>query len=140
MKSHSARDKEFMRVFAQKLSDARKKAKEQDGISYGEFAGKLGVTRAGISKYLNEKNVPSLDILERAKQLGVEVKYGDLNVGVIKRRAKQNPGSPEAQMLLPLAIENLTDQNVHVEVSRRKPNGIELSVTISFSRKLAGQS
>jgi transcriptional regulator with XRE-family HTH domain len=137
MKKHSPRDKAFMRVFAEKLRKARENAKRVDGVSYEEFAKKLGVTRAGIHKYFNEENVPSLDILERAKALGVEVKYGDLDVGLIKARAKRDNSSPEAQMILPLAIENLTDQNVTVEVGSRKPNAIELSVTIKFESKRA---
>lgn len=133
MKRHSARDKEFMRVFAEKLRDARDKAKKQ-GTNYEQFAHKLGVTRAGLHKYLNEKNVPSLDILERAKALGVEVRYGDLNVDLIKKRAGKDPNSSEAQMLLPLALDNLTDRNISVELAAKKPNAIELNVTIKFAK------
>ena len=132
MKKHSPRDRAFMKAFAEKLLKARENAKRVDGTSYEEFATKLGVTRAGIHKYFNEENVPSLDILERAKVLGVEVRYGDLDVRLIKARAKRDNTSPEAQMMLPLAIESLTDQNVTVEVGSRKPNAIELSVTIKF--------
>ncbi len=135
MKKHSPRDKAFMKVFADKLLKARETAKKIDGVSYEEFAQRLGVTRAGIHKYFNEENVPSLDILERAKALGVEVKYGDLDAGLIKTRAKKDNASPEAQMILPLAIENLTDQNITVEVGRKKPNAIELNVTIKFASK-----
>jgi transcriptional regulator with XRE-family HTH domain len=137
MKKHSPRDIAFMKVFAEKLLKARENAKRVHGVSYEQFAEKLGVTRAGIHKYFNEKNVPSLDILERAKALGVEVKYGDLDVGLIKTRARKENTSPEAQMILPLAIENLTDQNVTVEVGPRKPNAIELNVTIKFEQKRA---
>ena len=135
MKKHSPRDIAFMKVFADKLLKARENAKRVDGVSYERFAQKLGVTRAGIHKYFNEENVPSLDILERAKALGVEVKYGELDVGLIKARAKRDDSSPEAQMILPLAIENLTDQNVTIEVGSRKPNAIELNVTIKFEPK-----
>lgn len=97
----------------------------------------LGVTRAGLHKYLHEKNVPSLDILEKARALGVEVGYGDLNVNLIKKRAKKDRNSAEAQMILPLVLENLTDQNISVELGDKKPNAIELNVTIRFSRKSA---
>ncbi len=137
MKKHSPRDTAFMKVFAEKLRKAREDAKKLEGVSYEEFAHKLGVTRAGIHKYFNEENVPSLDILERAKTLGVEVKYGELDVGLITARAKRDDKSPEAQMLLPLAIESLTDQNVTIEVGSRKPNAIELNVTIRFEPKRA---
>jgi transcriptional regulator with XRE-family HTH domain len=137
MKKHSLRDKAFMKVFAEKLLKARENAKKIEGVSYEEFARKLGVTRSGIHKYFNERNVPSLDILERAKALGVEVKYGELDVDLIRTRAKKDDTSPEAQMLLPLAIENLTDQNVTIEVGARKPNAIELNVTIKFAPKRA---
>jgi hypothetical protein len=95
---------------------------------------RLGVTRAGLYKYLNQENVPSLDILERAKALGIEVKYGDLDPDLIRARAKKDTASPEAQMLLPLAIQGLTDQNITVEVGPREPNAIALNVTIKFSQ------
>jgi hypothetical protein len=38
-------------------------------------------------------------------------------------------------MILPLAIENLSDRNVTVEVGRRKPSAVELNVTIKFASK-----
>jgi transcriptional regulator with XRE-family HTH domain len=135
MKPHSPRDKAFMKVFAKKLHDAREEAKRKDGLSYEQFAEKLGVTRAGLHKYLNEQSVPSLDTLERARAMGVEVRYGDLAVDLIKKRAKEDDTSAEAQMILPLALANLTDQNVSVEVAGKKPNAIELNVKITFSQK-----
>jgi transcriptional regulator with XRE-family HTH domain len=137
MKKHSHVDKAFMSSFAAKLSGARDRAKRIDGVSFEKFAELLGVTRAGLHKYLKEKSVPSLDVLERARRLGVEVKYGELNIEMIKRRAKKDPASPEAQMILPLALENLTDQNISIELAPKKPNAIELNVTIRFSRKNA---
>ncbi|MFZ0770276.1 MAG: helix-turn-helix transcriptional regulator [Candidatus Sulfotelmatobacter sp.] len=137
MKKHSLLDKAFMHSFAAKLFHARDRAKRIDGVSFEKFAELLGVTRAGLHKYLKEKSVPSLDVLERARSLGVEVKYGELNVDMIKRRAKKDPASPEAQMILPLALENLTDQNISVELAPKKPNAIELNVTIRFSKKNA---
>jgi len=137
MKRHLPRDKAFMRVFAEKLRQARKKAKDEDNVSYEEFAQRLGVTRAGIHKYLNEENVPSLGILERAKALGVEVKYGDLDVNLIKKRGKDDPTSSEAQMLLPLVLDGLTDQDVTVELGGKKQNALELNVTITFARRKA---
>jgi transcriptional regulator with XRE-family HTH domain len=137
MKKHSPIDKAFMKAFAEKLVKARDKAKRVDGTSFERFAELLGVTRAGFHKYLKEKSVPSLDVLERARRLGVEVKYGELDVDLIKKRAKKDAASPEAQMILPLALENLTDQNISVELAPRKPNSIELNVTIRFSQKHA---
>lgn len=126
-----------MKSFADKLAKARDKAKKNDGTSSEKFAELLGVTRAGLHKYLKEKSVPSLDVLERARRLGVEVKYGELNVDLIQKRSKKDAASPEAQMILPLALENLTDQNISVELAPKKPNAIELNVTIRFSQKQA---
>lgn len=137
MKRHSARDTAFKKVFAEKLRQARDEAKRERGISAEKFAQELGVTRAALYKYLNEENVPGLDILERAKVLGVEVKYGELDLDLIRARAKKDTTSPEAQMLLPIAIQGLTDQNITVEVGPRKPNAIALNVTIQFSPKAA---
>jgi len=137
MKRHSPVDKAFLKKFAEELLKARDNAKAADGRSFAEFAEMLGVTRAGLHKYLKEKSIPSLDVLERARMLGVDVKYGDLDVSLIKKRAKKDRNSPEAQMMLPLALESLTDQNITVEVGHRKPNALELNVTIKFSRKRA---
>ncbi len=137
MKKHSPVDIAFMRSFAEKLSKARDKAKKDDGTSFERFAKLLGVTRAGLHKYLKEKSVPSLDVLERARNLGVEVKYGELDIHMIRNRARKDAASPEAQMILPLALENLTDQNISIELAPKKPNSIELNVTIRFAQKRA---
>ena len=73
---------------------ARRETKpRKHGTSSEKFAQELGVTRAGLYKYLNQENVPSLDILERAKVLGVEVKCGDLDLDLIKARAKKDATS-----------------------------------------------
>lgn len=136
MKSHSPRDKAFMKAFAEKLRQRREKAKKFENVSYEEFANKLGLTRAGVLKYLNQENVPSPQMLEKVQsEWGVQVGYGDLDVNLIKKRAKRDKTSSEAQMLLPIALENLTDQNISVELSGKKPNAIELNVTIRFSEK-----
>jgi predicted transcriptional regulator len=137
MKRHSPADKAFLKKFAEELVKARDKTKAADGASFAEFSEMLGITRAGLHKYLKEKSVPSLDVLERARMLGLEVKYGDLDVSLIKKRAKKDRNSPEAQMMLPLALESLTDQNITVQVGPRKPNAIELNVTIKFSQTRA---
>ncbi len=141
MKSHSPRDKAFMNVFAQKLRDRREKAKESENVSYEEFARKLGLTRAGLLKYLKEQNVPSPQMLETIYRVwGVQVGYGELDTRLIKSRARRNKESSEAQMLLPFAIENLTNENITVELTRKRPSGIELNLSIFFRRgKLAAE-
>ena len=135
MKSHSPRDIAFLEVFAGKLGKAREAKKKAGELSYAQFAEKLGVTRAGLHKYLHGKNMPSLDVLERARALGVEVQYGELNVNLIKKRARKSNASAEAQMLLPLVLESLSQKDIAVELGPRKPNSIEVSLTIHFSPK-----
>lgn len=138
MKRHSPRDKAFLKVFADKLRKRRQEAKQEENVSYEAFANSLGITRAGFNKYLNEKSVPTLAVLEKARsEWGIEVKYGELDIDLIKRRAKKDDESPEAQMILPLALEKLTDQNITVEVGPKKPNAIELNVTIRFPQRRA---
>lgn|SRR5438552_675675 len=133
MKKHSPRDKAFMKSFAEKLRKRREKAKQSEGVTYEEFAKKLGLTRAGLLKYLKEENVPSPQMLETVFRVwGVQVGYGDLDMKLIKERAKRNRQSSEAQMLLPLAIESLTDQNITVELTEKKPSAIELNLKILF--------
>lgn len=135
MKRHSPRDKAFMKVFADKLRARREKAKREDKVPYEEFAKRVGLTRAGLLKYLNEENVPSPQVLETVYRVwGVQVGYGDLDLNLIKTRAKQNKRSSEAQMLLPLAIEGLTSQNITVELAEKKSSSIELNLKIAFKR------
>jgi transcriptional regulator with XRE-family HTH domain len=135
MKPHSPRDKAFMKAFARKLRQRRDKAKHSEGVSYEEFAKRLGLTRAGVLKYLNEENVPSPQMLEKIHSVwGVQVGYGELDITLIKERAKRNKKSAEAQMLLPFAIENLSDENIVVELAQKKPSSIELNLRILFKR------
>src|SRR5689334_8921595 len=113
MKRHTQRDRAFMKVFAEKLRARREKAKREEDVSYEEFANRVGLTRAGLLKYLNEENVPSPQVLEIIHRIwGVQVGYGDLDLALIKTGAKQNKRSSEAQMLLPLAIEDLTKRDI----------------------------
>ena len=56
---------------------------------------------------------------------------------MIKKRAQKDAASPEAHMILPLALEHLTDQNTIVELAPKKPNAMQLNVTIRFSQKHA---
>jgi len=124
-----------MEAFAKKLRARRKKAKDEENVSYEEFAKRVGLTRAGLLKYLNEENVPSPQMLEVVYRVwGVQVGYGDLDVSLIKTRAKQNKNSSEAQMLLPLAIDELTDRNITVELAKKQSSSIELNVKIAFRR------
>lgn len=136
MKRHSPRDKAFMKAFADKLRARRQQAKDEENVPYEEFAKRVGLTRAGLLKYLNEENVPSPQVLETIYRVwGVQVGYGDLDLALINTRAKQNKRSDEAQMLLPLAIEDLTSQNVSVELTKKRSSSIELNLKIAFKRK-----
>lgn len=124
-----------MKAFAEKLRQRREKAKSSEGVSYEEFARKLGLTRAGVLKYLNEENVPSPQMLERVLSVwGVQVGYGDLDLKLTKKRGGREKASGQGQMLLPFAIENLTNQNVSVELANKKPSSIELNLKITFKR------
>ena len=135
MKRHTQRDRAFMKVFAEKLRARRKKAKREEDVSYEEFANRVGLTRAGLLKYLNEENVPSPQVLEIIHRIwGVQVGYGDLDLALIKTGAKQNKRSSEAQMLLPLAIEDLTKRDITVELAKKQSSSIELNVKIAFRR------
>jgi len=135
MKRHSPRDKAFMKAFADKLRARREKAKREENVSYEEFAKRVGLTRAGLLKYLNQQSVPSPQVLEAVYRIwGIQVGYGDLDVSLIKTRAKQNRSSSEAQMLLPLAIEDLTERNITIELAKKQSSSIELNVKIAFRR------
>jgi transcriptional regulator with XRE-family HTH domain len=130
--AHSAKDRAFMKKFAEKLATAKKKAVEVDGLTVDGFAKSLGVTRAGLHKYEKEKSVPGLGVLQRAREeYGIEVKYGELDVPVLKK-ARRKLGQEELQILLPFTIEAVEKGIPSAPRIERKSNGVVISFEIKF--------
>jgi transcriptional regulator with XRE-family HTH domain len=134
MKKHSPADKAFIKAFAERLEAAKtRETSLPRNLSVEEFAHKLGVTRAALHKYVHGRARPGLDVLERAKtEFGVEVKYGEIDIPLIKRRAKHGQ-SDELQMLLPFAIESLKAEDIEIRIAEKKNSRITLSVAIRFA-------
>lgn len=135
MRKNSSIDKAFAKAFGQQLDDAFRrvaKNKATKSLSVEEFATSLGLTRAGLHKARKGKSVPSLELIEKARTHGVAVKYGDLELPLVRKRAQEKV-LPEAQLYLPFAVDNLRKENVSVELGRHKGENVELRIRIKFA-------
>ncbi|SRR6266545_55979 len=120
----------FIRKFSKRLNEEYVKRKGSDA----EFAMKLDVSRPALKKYLNGTAMPGLRTVAMAcANLGINVSYGRFDAKTLCARGKSNRRSVEAQMLLPLAIESLEQDNVEIELVEKKPNRIAMNVSIRFA-------
>lgn len=123
-------DLRFIEEFSEKLNKAYVKFKG----SNAEFAGKLDVSRAALQKYLDGEAMPGIrTVVLAAEKLEISLTYGKFDVNRLRSRGKKNRTSPEAQMLLPFAIESLKAENLEIELLEKKPNRIAMSVSIRFA-------
>jgi len=135
MRKNSASDLAFAKEFGKSLSLAFMRETKNEGtktLSVEAFASSLGLTRSGLHKAMKGKSVPSLELIEKARAYKVEIKYGDLPVPLVKRRARQR-SLPEAQLYLPFAVDNLKKENVRVELGTHHRDTVELKVLIKFA-------
>lgn len=123
-------DFRFLERFSKRLNEEYEK---HDG-SDAEFAGKLDVSRPALLKYLTGKAMPGIRTIALAyENLRINVPYGRFDAKLLCSRAKSNRRSPEAQLLLPFAIDSLKPENLHVELVEKKPNRIAMSISIRFA-------
>jgi len=123
-------DLRFIEKFSKEL---RAKYSDHKG-SDDEFAKKLDVSRPALKKYLDGAAMPGLRTVALAyENLNINVRYGRFDAKLLNQRGKSNRRSVEAQLLLPFAIESLKQENIEVELVNKKPNRIEMSVSIRFA-------
>ena len=83
MGRRTAKERAFAAVFGERLeaafNECVKDKSNPDRISVENFAKSLNLTRAGLHKAMRGRSVPKLDLIERAKDYGVNVRYGDLD-------------------------------------------------------------
>jgi transcriptional regulator with XRE-family HTH domain len=135
MRKNSSSDLVFAKRFGESLRSAylrETKQRETKRLSVEAFASSLGLTRAGLHKAMKGRSVPSLELIEKARAYKVEIKYGDLPVPLVQRRARQR-SLPEAQLYLPFAVDNLKKENVRVELGTHHRDTVELKVLIKFA-------
>src|SRR5947209_4987398 len=120
MKSHTATDIEFMRRVAERLEIVLEKEQKKDStLTVQKFAASLGVTLPGLQKYRLKKSVPTLDFLARAHHVyGLDVTYGSIHLDdeFFRHRVTKAKAAPAVQMILPLAIEALSEKNIEFEL------------------------
>jgi transcriptional regulator with XRE-family HTH domain len=123
-------DEAFKRKVAEEFVRARDRAC-QKGFSVEEFARTLGITRAGLHKYIARKAIPSLRVLQRARQYwGVRLSYGELGDRYIQAR-KKDP----RQMEFKFSVEDVSKEQIRItKFSAKGENSAELVIKIDFSK------
>jgi transcriptional regulator with XRE-family HTH domain len=125
-------DLRFIERFSKRLNEEYAKHKRSDA----EFAQKLDVSRAALMKYLDGKAMPGVRTVALAyANLNINVSYGKFDAKMLHSRAKSNRQSVEAQLLLPFAIESLTQENIEIELVEKKQNRIAMNVSIRFASR-----
>ena len=134
-------DVRFIERFSNRLNEEYAKHKKtvegqtsDEKGSDAEFARKLDVSRAALKKYLAGRATPGLRTVALAYgNLGINVSYGKFDAKLLCARGRSNRRSPEAQLLLPFAIESLTQNDIEVELVKKKSNQIEMNLSIKFA-------
>jgi transcriptional regulator with XRE-family HTH domain len=131
-KPQQPEDLRFIEMFSQRLNEEYDKHKGSDA----EFASKLDVSRAALKKYLDGKAMPGVRTVALAyANLNINASYGKFDAKLLRSRARSNRRSVEAQLLLPFAIESLKQENIDIALVDKKPNRIELNVSIRFAKR-----
>lgn len=129
-KPQQPEDLRFIEEFKTRLNEEYEKFKGSDA----QFAAMLDVTRPALKKYLNGKAMPGVRTMALAYvKLGINVSYGKFDAKSLVSRGRSNRKSVEAQMLLPFAIESLTQENIEVALVEKKKNRIAMNVSIRFA-------
>jgi transcriptional regulator with XRE-family HTH domain len=120
-------------AFKQRVAEEFRRARDRaiaDGYSVEGFVLKLGVTRAALHKYLNQKSIPSLRVLQRARRFwGVRLAYGELGDSYVK------PKKNARQMEFQFSVEDVSKEQIEIKrFSPKGPNAVELLVKINFSK------
>jgi hypothetical protein len=123
-------DEAFLDRFAARLEQCRDAWKGTKQT----FAESLDLSATAVQKYIDRKSMPGVrTIALAAREHNIHVKYGDFSPKELVARARKKPRSAEAQMLLPFAIQALSQENVRIELADKKANSIELNVRIKFA-------
>jgi transcriptional regulator with XRE-family HTH domain len=122
-------DEAFKRAVAEEFRLAVDRAAKQ-GLSVEQFGQVLGVTRQAVYKYLNEKSIPSLRVLQRARsRFGVRLTYGELGDRYLK------PAKDDGQLKLPFSLANVSKEQIQVKkFSPRGDNTADLVLRITLSK------
>ncbi|MGB7864713.1 MAG: helix-turn-helix transcriptional regulator [Candidatus Sulfotelmatobacter sp.] len=122
----------FIERFSKRLNEEYVKRKGSDA----EFARKLDVSRAALKKYLAGTAMPGVRTVALAyANLNINVSYGKFDAKMLRSRARSDRQSVEAQLLLPFAIESLREENIDIALVDKKPNRIELNLSIRFASR-----
>lgn len=121
-------DKEYGAEFARRLRPLYKKAIAK-GETEKEFAGRLGVDRGGLQRYLRTNAMPSFRTIVLAyREFGIAIPYANAaSVAFFSGKAGKRRASSELQMDLPLTIE-APQGEIDVVIKKKSPQRVRLQL------------
>lgn len=133
MKRDTPQDETFKKRVREEFLEAIGRAQKM-GYTVDEFAGTLGITRAGLHKYTRSEHqsIPSLRVLEKARRIWkVRLNYGDLDENFITRKSNA-PGQLELQF----TAADIVKENIRIQrVTPKGENAVELLLNIGFVKR-----
>jgi transcriptional regulator with XRE-family HTH domain len=121
-------DQQFGVEFAKRLKPFYERALA-DGQTEKAFAGRLGVDRGGLQRYLKTGAMPSFRTIVLAhREFGIAIPYaGTESVSLVSGRGKRRRKTSALQMDLPLTIEALQGE-IDIVVKKKSPQRIRLQL------------
>jgi transcriptional regulator with XRE-family HTH domain len=127
-------DQQFGEEFARKLQPHYDRA-----LAAGEtekvFAGRLGVDRGGLQRYLKKHATPSVRTLVCAyREFGIVIPYADTGTGpLLSRTGRRRRHSSDLQMTLPLTIET-PEGELDILIKKKSAQSFRLQLQIRKAR------
>lgn len=133
MKRNTPQDETFKKSVRDEFLAAIKRARKM-GYTTDKFAETLGITRAGLHKYVRKEaqSIPSLRVLERARRLWkVRLSYGGLSDEFIARKSVS-----AGQLEFQFSVGDIAKENIQIQkVSPKGDKAVELLLKIDFSKR-----
>jgi transcriptional regulator with XRE-family HTH domain len=133
MKRDTPQDVRFKKRVREEFLAAIERAQRM-GYTVDKFAQTLGITRAGLHKYIRKENqsIPSLRVLEKARRVWkVHLDYGGLGDGFVRK----TPNARD-QLELQFTAADIVKENIRVRrVTPKGDNAVELLLNIGFAKR-----
>lgn len=121
-------DRQFGAEFARRLRPLYQEALA-NGVSEKVFAGRLGVDRGGLQRYLRQEAMPGFRTIVLAyREFGILIPYaGTESIAIVSGRVRRRRTNSDLQMDLPLTIETRQGQ-VDVVIKKKTARRVTLQV------------
>jgi transcriptional regulator with XRE-family HTH domain len=133
MNRDTPQDETFKKRVREEFLDAIGRAQKM-GYTVDKFAGTLGITRAGLHKYIRSEHqsIPSLRVLEKARRIWkVRLNYGDLGDGFVSKTS-----NAQGQLELQFTTADIVKENIRIQrVTPKGDNAVELLLNIGFAKR-----